>query len=138
MAAFAAESHSMNHENKYRLAQEQAQRRLAELSEGDATDLRDELALCRYLLESAAQQSSPAAIALLQTAAKLSQADVQNRLRSRDLMDRDEVMRVARELCSIVSDEIQVLDGYEDVLQRVAERIGVVMARPQLEDQSHD
>ena len=48
-------------------------------------------------------------------------------------------MRFARELCSIVSDEIQVLDGYEDVLQRVAERIEETMKlRPLLEDHSHD
>jgi hypothetical protein len=126
----------MDHENKYRLAQNEAQQRLSELSRGDVADLRDEIALCRLLLEAAANQKSPASIALLQTAAKLSTADIQNRIRNRDLLDRNEVMRIARELCAIVSDEIQTLDGYEDVLQRIAERIEKTMkSQPRLENQ---
>jgi hypothetical protein len=124
---------------EYRLAVSDAQQRWAEFSQGDASDLGDEVALCRYLLESAANQQSPAAIALLQTLGKLSAVDVQNRIRCRDLLDRDEVIRIARELCSIVSDEIQTLDGYEDVLQRIAERVEDTMkARPRLEDHTND
>ena len=126
----------MSHKNRYCLAQDEAQQRLTELSKGDTADLRDELSLCRYLLESAVQESSPAAVALLQTAAKLSQADIQNRLRCRDLLDRQAVITFAKELCCIVGEEIQVLDGYEDVLQRIAERVEETMkAQPRLEDQ---
>jgi len=113
----------MSHENKYRLAISDAQKRLAELSQGDVSDLRDEIALARLLLESAASQNSPAAIALLQTLGKLSAVDLQNRLRTHDLLTREEAMRFAQELCSIVSEEIKTLDGFEDVLQRIAERI---------------
>jgi hypothetical protein len=91
------------------------------------------------LLQSALSESSPAAIALLQTAAKLSQADVTNRLRSRDLLDREAVMTFARELCAIVSDEIEVLPGFEDVLVRIADRVEQAMkARPRLEDHSDE
>lgn len=129
----------MSHQNKFRLAQGEAQQRLTELSRGDPSDLRDEIALCRYLLESAANESSPAAIALLQTAGKLAQADLANRLRIGDLLAREQVVRIARELCSIVSDELQVLPGFEDILDRVADRIGQVLkARPLLEDHSDE
>jgi len=113
----------MSHENRYRLAVNDAQQRLTELSHGDATDLRDEIALCRLLLESAANQQSPAAVALLQTLGKLSVADLQNRLRCHELLSREEAMNFAKELCSIVSEEVKTLDGYEDVLLRIAERI---------------
>jgi hypothetical protein len=113
----------MSYENKYRLAQNEAQKRLAELSQGDAADLRDEIALCRLLLESAANQKSPAAIALLQTLGKLSVADLQNRIRRHDLLERKDAMIFIQQICSIVSEEVQALDGFEDVLQRIAERI---------------
>lgn len=122
----------MSNENKYRLAISDAQNRLDELSKGDASDLRDEIALCRLLLESATNQQSPAAISLLQTLGKLSTADLQNRLRSRDLLERDEAMQIGRMLCSIVGEEIKVLNGYEDVLMRIAERIEQTM-KPRLE-----
>ncbi|HEY4761931.1 MAG TPA: hypothetical protein VIH42_15240 [Thermoguttaceae bacterium] len=129
----------MNHKNKYRLAQNEAQKRLTELSQSNTADLRDELGLCRLLIESAVDQQSPAAIALLQTAAKLSQADLQNKIRSRDLLERDEAMQFAKNLCSIVADEIVVLPGFEDVLVRIAERIEEAMkARPRLEDHTDD
>ena len=113
----------MSHENKYRLAISDAQKRLAEMSQGDGSDLRDEIALCRLLLESAANQQSPAAVALLQTLSRLSVADLQNRLRRHDLLSREEAMNFARELCEVVTQEIKTLDGYEDVLERIAERI---------------
>ena len=48
----------MSHENKVSSCENEAQQRLIELSQGDAADLRDELALCRYLLESAARMSA--------------------------------------------------------------------------------
>lgn len=113
----------MTHENRYRLAMSDAQRRLAELSEGNASDLRDEIALARLLLESAANQQSPAAIALLQTLGKLSAVDLQNRLRTHDLLTREEAINFARELCEIVMEEMKCLDGYETVLERIADRI---------------
>lgn len=113
----------MSDKNKYRLAIDDAQNRLDELSKGDASDLRDEIALCRLLLESAANQQSPATVSLMQTLGKLSTADLQNRLRSRDLLERDEAIQLGRKLCSIVGEEIKTLDGYEDVLLRIAERI---------------
>ena len=109
--------------NMYRLAVDDAQNRLDELSKGDASDLRDEIALCRLLLESAANQQSPATVSLLQTLGKLSTADLQNRLRRRDLLQRSEAMQLGRKLCSIVGEEIKTLHGYEDVLLRIAERI---------------
>ena len=116
-------SMNQNHENKYRLAVGEAQQRLAELSQCDATDLRDEIGLCRLMLESAANERSPAAIAFLQTLGKLSAADLQNRIRRHDLLTREEVLRFVQDVCSIVSEEIQTLDGFEDVLERIADRI---------------
>jgi len=129
----------MNHENRYRLAISDAHKRLAELSQGSGSDLRDEIGLCRLLLESAANQQSPAAIALLQTIAKLSAVDLQNRIRTHDLLTREEVMKFAKELCEIVTEEIKNLDGYEDVLGRIAERIEHRQSQPlQLEDHRND
>ena len=70
-----------------------------------------------------ANQQSPAAVALLQTLSKLSVADLQNRLRRHDLLSREEAMNFARELCEVVTQEIRTLTGYEDVLDRIVERI---------------
>jgi hypothetical protein len=124
----------MNHKTKYRLAVGEAQQRLAELSQCDATDLRDEIGLCRLMLESAANDRSPAAIALLQTLGKLSAADLQNRIRRHDLLTREEALKFVQEMCAIVSEEIQTLDGFEDVLDRIADRIAHgKKALPQLE-----
>ena len=124
----------MTHETRYRLALGDAQHRLADLSQGDASDLRDEIALCRLLLENAANQQSPAAIALLQTLGKLSTADLQNRIRARDLLSREETITFTKDMCSIVSEEIQALDGFEEVLARIAERIEQsIKEMPQLE-----
>ena len=113
----------MSHTNKYRLAAAEAQERLHELSQGNASDLRDEVSLCRLLLEEAAGQQSPATIPLMQTLAKLSSVDLQNRIRTHDMLTRDEALRFVQEVCSIVSDEIQSLDGFENVLERIAERL---------------
>ena len=126
----------MSHENKYRLAISDAQKRLAELSQGDGSDLQDEIALCRLLLESAANQQSPAAVALLQTLSRLSVADLQNRLRRHDMLSREEAMNFAKELCEVVTEEIKTLEGYETVLDRIADRIQHTTKRQplQLED----
>ena len=112
-------------------------KRLAELSQGDGSDLQDEIALCRLLLESAANQQSPAAVALLQTLSRLSVADLQNRLRRHDMLSREEAMNFAKELCEVVTEEIKTLEGYETVLDRIADRIQHTTKRQplQLEDQ---
>jgi hypothetical protein len=128
----------MDHKNKYLLSLEEAQKRLAELSQADCSDLRDEVALCRYLLESAARQQSPAAVALLQVLAKLSAVNLQNRIRRHDLLTREEALKFISEMCAIVAEEIQSLDGFEDVLERIATRIEHgTKALPRLEHQ-HD
>lgn len=112
---------------KYKLAHDQAQKRLAELSESSREDLRDEIALCRFLLEASVDNNSPASIAILQTCAKLSQADLQNRIRSRDLLAREDAMKLADQLVSIVIDEVGMISGCEEIVSRIAQRIESVM-----------
>ena len=73
----------------------------------------------------------------LQTLGKLSVADLQNRLRRHDLLSREEAMTFARELCEIVTEEIKTLDGFEDVLERIAERIEHTRKRQPLQLEDH-
>ena len=127
----------MSHENKYRLAISDAQKNdWPNCRRATAAIFTTRSLFAAFLLESAANQQSPAAVALLQTLGKLSVADLQNRLRRHDLLSREEALNFAKELCEVVTEEIKALDGYEDVLERIAERIEHTTKRQplQLED----
>jgi hypothetical protein len=83
--------------------------------------LESEIALARCLLERSAD--SPAAIPLLTTIGKLSQASLSNRIKMGQLMDRRQVVRLAQRICAIVDEELTGVAGKEDILQRIGDRI---------------
>lgn len=95
-----------------------------------------DLALARALAERAANAGSDGlASAILSVVAKLSAANVQNKVRQGDLIERKFAIQMARVLADITADELQdKFVGWEDSLERIGERFGLaVQKRPQLE-----
>ena len=108
----------------YRLVQAEQQKRLDQFAQGDVVSLEREIALCRSIIEQAANAGHTAlANNLLVTLSKLIAEHERARIRSRDLIPRDRAMSLAREVYQAVIAEFEDIPGWEERMVRVAARV---------------
>ena len=130
----------MSHLAQYLLTESQNQAAYSRFAEVDEPErLEAELALARSLCEQAANAGHAGlAATIAQTIAKISRIEIQNRIATGDLISRDQAFELIRQMVEAVTSEIQNrFDGWEDCLDRIADRLnGTMKSEPALlEDQ---
>ena len=124
------------HRQSYLLNDQRQRERLEALAQSPNT-LEDERALCKLLLEQAANAGHAGLAAMIaQTIAKISRVEIQNQIATGALIGREQAFALIRAVVDAVSSEIENrFDGWEDCLDRIGDRIECAMKqRPLLED----
>ena len=121
----------------YHLANVQDRARLAELSSNDRVkSLAEEVSMSRMLFEKVwnSAQSETEMLGrcsvlntLLLTCERLTKSYYALEKDLGELLPKDEVLRYAQSLCEIVIEEIEGVEGYEDIIDRIVDRIFVVV-----------
>jgi len=118
----------------YYLAEVDNRRRLAELSGHDQIkSLREEIGLIRMLIEKQVNIAKGSDIELLSSSGSINQLIVTLGKLIKDchaleqslgeLLSKQTVYRLAQTMCQIVMEELQGIEGYEEIIDRIAERI---------------
>ncbi len=128
----------MKDRQKYLLADAEQQKRCDEFAQMPSS-LDADLALARTLAERAANAGSDGlASAILSVVAKLSAANVQNKIRQGELLERKLAMQMARALADITADELQdKFPDWEDTLARIGNRFEAAMKHQPLQLEDH-
>lgn len=114
----------------YRIRDEEARLRAQEFGQTEnPTSRHSEIAQARVLLEQAinAGQTS-SAVAILNSIDRLAKGQFRQDLAEHRLVTRPALFKFAGKMVEIFSEEIKVLDGFEDVLLRVSDRIDEALA----------
>ncbi|MCA9217057.1 MAG: hypothetical protein KDB27_28505 [Planctomycetales bacterium] len=114
----------------YRLASSEQQKRVGEFADvEDSTSRKNEIAVCRTLIEEAVQKGNVSlANSLLNTLDRLQKNEFRRQLIEHELLTRPSIFRFANRLVEIMCDEISQLNGWEDVMIRVSERVSEALA----------
>lgn len=117
----------------YHLAEVDNRRRLAELSEHDKIkSLREEIGLVRMLIEKTMNAAKTEAELLSScgslnnmflTAQRLIKTCHELEQSTGELLTKATVYRLAQTMCEIVMEELQGVEGYEDIIGRIADRM---------------
>ena len=117
----------------YRLNEQKFNTRVLEFREStDLATLRDELALCKSLIEDRLNfTNTPAERAaclptirdLLNTLSKLASAHRTHEIESGELLTKDALRRFANEVIQIIVGELSGLTGWEEIVERVGSRL---------------
>ena len=120
------------HARNYRLTEETAQRRLEEFCDVDAEHLADvsnELGLARLLAERCALTNPALCNAILGSIAKLSVAAQRYAVSTNELLARPALRAFVQETIAAVCEEVQKLPNSEVIIENIARRLDVAMAK---------
>lgn len=115
------------HCQSYLLNDDRQRERLEALANSPNT-LEDERILCKLLCEQSANAGHAGLAAMIaQTIAKISRIEIQNSIDTGRLISRDQAFALIRGVVDAVTCEIENrFDGWEDCLERIANRIECV------------
>ena len=135
-SAWAATEAQVNSKANYRLAEQRQQERLAEFQLESAThDLSDSIALTKTLIESAANAGQMLLVKdLLGVLANLTKAHRIEQIRTGELLSKQAVRALGHKLAMIVAEEFEDVEGFEQRIDRVCERVQVAFAKAQNEE----
>ncbi len=118
----------MDNKTRYKMNEAISQKRLDELqSQRDGT-LEAEIAAARLLLESALQNNSGQALAIMSVLGNLVKTDRLQRIQSGELLDKQQLVKLAGEMSDILCDELQdTHPGWELTLDRISFRVAALI-----------
>ena len=128
---------SSKHCQSYLLNDDRQRERLQALAESSSS-LEDERILCKFLCEQAANAGHAGlAATIAQTIARISRIEIQNSIDTGRLISREQAFALIRSVVDAVTCETGKFVGWEDTLEKIADRIqSVTQQKPlQLEDQ---
>ena len=132
---------SSKHEQSYLMQDDRQRERLQALANSPNT-LEDERVLCKLLCEQAANAGQAGLAAMIaQTIAKISRIEIQNSIDTGRLISREQAFALIRGVVDAVTCELENrFIGWEDTLERIADRIqSVTQHKPlQLEDHRNE
>lgn len=111
---------------RYRLNEQAAEQRLAELRRSDGIDsLQNEIALVRMLIEDRINAGSEKSgtvqlcVSLLQTLDRLQKTQLAIQLKSGDLLERKTVLALAEEIAAMLAAELREVENGEAICDRI-------------------
>jgi hypothetical protein len=129
---------STDHKVNYRLAEARHNARLAEFrAAGNLTSLEDEIALARTLIEDRLNSAaSPAERAgaltmirdLLAVLGNLCKAHHIRQQQDGELLAKPALEQLGRVMVDIVADELSPIEGWEEIVSRIADRLATAIA----------
>jgi hypothetical protein len=128
------------HCQSYLLSDERQRERLQALANSPKT-LEDERILCKFLCEQAANSGHVGlAATIAHVIAKISRIEIQNRIATGDLLDREQALALIRSIVDAVTAEIQGrFPGWEETLDRIGDRVaGATKPNPVLLEDQRD
>ena len=122
------------HRQSYLLNNEKQRERLEALARSPNT-LEDERILCKFLCEQAANAGHAGlAASIAQTIAKISRIEIQNKIATSELLERDQAFALIRIIVEAVASEIEgQFEGWEDCLLQIGDRIDRAMKQSTLQ-----
>ncbi|HZZ27970.1 MAG TPA: hypothetical protein VFE46_08185 [Pirellulales bacterium] len=120
----------MNEVTNYKLNEAKFNARVAEFRQSDnLATLRDELALAKSLIEDRLNSANDRAACLplvrdlLNTVGALVKANHTQELAAGELLTKDAVRILIKEVVSIVTDELRDIPGWEEIMDRICARL---------------
>jgi len=123
----------MDSKTRYRLAEQDAMRRLAELQEESPRLSDDDVALTRYLIEQAADAGNPSlAEKLLCTLARLTTAADTSAEKHGELIARNKLLELARDLTALVVKCFE--DSCDDWEERIDQLTEMMLSKLEVQE----